>query len=46
MKGEGGRCHQGICTDKGGTQKADVRGVSVAGELVHTELAGLDETLS
>ena len=37
---------QGVCTGEGGSQEGDVRGVSVAGELAHSEVAGLDETLS
>ena len=35
----------GVSSGDGWTKEGDVRGVSVAGELPHSELAGLDENL-
>ena len=36
---------QGVGTGEGGTKERYVRGVSVAGQLPHSQLAGLDEDL-
>ena len=44
-RGEGVITHQGVGTGQGGSQEGDVRGVSVASQPAHTELAGLDEKL-